>query len=144
MVSRLHLYSWLDPANERGGLCDGGSSNGGGNGRDDGKNCRGDHLKAQHLLNIYYRSVVNHITSPLSSPSLFLSLSSSKSMYCGGCIRGWGCKDDCNVVSGSRSLLTSGIKGSETDLCNTKGWITEERTMLGATEGTRRAIQRRA
>lgn len=113
MISRLHLYSWLDPANERGGLCDGGSSSGGGNGGDDGTNCSGDHLKAQHLLNIYYRSVVNHITSPLSPPSLFPLLSSSKSMYYGGCNRGWECKDDCNVVSGSRSLLTSGIKAQE-------------------------------
>lgn len=105
MISRLYLYSWLDPANEKGGLC-GGSSNGGENGS-------GDQLKAQHLLNIYYRSVVNHVTSPLSSPSLFPSFSSSKSMYYGGCIRGWECKDDCSVVSGSRSLLTSGIKAQE-------------------------------
>lgn len=55
MISRLYLYSWLDPANEKRGLCDGGSSNGGGNGGDDGENGSGDHLKAQHLLNIDYR-----------------------------------------------------------------------------------------
>lgn len=71
MINRLHLYSWLGLANERGSPGGGGGSNGGGTGGDGGENGSGDYSRAQHLLSTYYRSAVNHIVPPLSLLSLF-------------------------------------------------------------------------
>lgn len=134
MICRLHLYSYLGPANVKCGLGGGGGSNGGGGSGNGSDNGNGDHSRAQQLLSehLLYISQL-HLTLVVFTINVTLpSLISffTKHVWnasCGlrGHTKGRKYKNDHHVVTDSRSLLSPGRKHKRVSL------ITEEHATLG-------------